>query len=51
MKLTQDKISQFEIEYKDYGTEIALKNFIVSFTTDLLIDIGVKDIKLTYKED
>ena len=50
MKLTKDVIKQFELEQKEWGTEIALWNVLFLVGSGLLKDIGVKQIKTSLKE-
>ncbi len=49
MVITKKVIQHFEYEQKEFGTKIALSNFIWGLTSTLLEDIGVKQIKTAYK--
>jgi hypothetical protein len=50
--MNKTEIKQFEIEQKDFGTEIALNNFLVMKMTKILYDeLGVVDMKFKYKKD
>jgi len=50
MKITKIVIKQFEIEQKEWGTKVALSNFIINITSHLLKNIGVEGIKMKYRK-
>jgi hypothetical protein len=45
MKLTKTVIKNFEQEQKEFGTKTALFNIIWIIASELLKDIGIKNIK------
>lgn len=45
MKLTKQRVKQFEQEQKESGTETALFNVVWSIAADLMKAIGVKRIR------
>lgn len=51
MVLTPKKIKEFEEEQEQYGTKTALSNFIFILCGEMLKDIGVQKVKITYKEE
>lgn len=44
MKITKLVIKHFEIEQKEYGTETALHNVIFNVASEILRDLGIKNI-------
>lgn len=49
MKITTSIINQFEQEQKQFGTKIALENILWQVASGLMKNIGVKNIKTSYK--
>lgn len=45
MKITKTVVKQFEIEQKEFRTEIAIKNLVFRIASELLKDTGIKSIK------
>lgn len=50
MKINKQLIKKFEIEQKDYSTEVAIKNLYWSLGAYLMNQTGVKTIYTTYKK-
>ena len=50
MKLTDEKVKWFEQEQKDYGTKVAMYNLIYTIASDILTDLGIKQIKTSDKD-
>jgi hypothetical protein len=49
MKLTRNLVRLFEFDQEQYGTSVALCNMLWLTATELLTDIGVKNIKTVHK--
>ena len=49
MKITNSIVKQFESDQASVGTKIALQNIIWQVASGLLKNVGVKNIKTTYK--
>lgn len=50
MKLTRDVVKNFEHDQEHYGTKVALANVLWLSATDQLTDLGVTNIKTTWKD-
>lgn len=48
--MTKNNVKWFEREQKEFGTEAALTNLILSICSDLMTDCGVTSIHVDYKE-
>jgi len=51
MKLTKALVRDFESAQKQYGTRVAIGNLQWQIASDLLHDVGVKNIKTTYFDE
>lgn len=49
MKIINSLVTRFEQDQKSVGTKVALQNVIWEVASGLMKNIGVKNIKTTYK--
>lgn len=48
MKITRSKVKLFEDTQKQKGTKVALENTLWLLASEILTDIGVKNIQTSY---